>query len=382
MRRLWLCALLLAALCLTPFPAAGEDVQAAVSTQLDELDLRALTQAARRQTLVTGEPLALLRTLASGKPLLTAAQALAWLCEQAAGTLRASLWRLTRLLIPALIMGLAQQLQGAFSRALVAKSCLYAGSLLALGFLVADMAEHVALARDSVDSMSSTMQALFPLLTTLLAAVGGTASAAFYQPAVVAAGGTMTALIQGVTLPFTVGMAVLGMVGSLCEGFRVGRLRALFKQVASWTLGAAFTVFIGVMTVQGLSLAAVDGVSIRTAKYAIDNGIPIVGGMFADTVDTLVGCSLLIKNAVGALGLGLLLGVMAAPMLQTALTMFLYRATAAVLEPVCDSPLGRCIGDMADSYLLLFVIQLCVGAMFILLVAQMLVVGNLTVMLR
>ena len=51
----------------------------------------------------------------------------------------------------------------------------------------------------------------------------------------------------------------------------------------------------------GRSAAAVDGVSIRTAKYAMDNFIPIVGGMFADTVDTLVGCSLIVQNAVGVM---------------------------------------------------------------------------------
>ena len=38
--------------------------------------------------------------------------------------------------------------------------------------------------------------------------------------------------------------------------------------------------------------------------------------------------------------------------------------------------------DFSDVLMLLFVIQLSVGAMFVLLVAQMLAVGNLTVMLR
>lgn len=107
--------------------------------------------------------------------------------------------------------------------------------------------------------------------------------------------------------------------------------------MAEWTLGFGFTVFIGVMTVQGVSAAAVDGVSIRTAKYAMDNFIPIVGGMFADTVDTLVGCSLIVQNAVGVLGLILLLGALAAPLLRTVATMFLYRAASALLQPIGDS---------------------------------------------
>ena len=90
------------------------------------------------------------------------------------------------------------------------------------------------------------------------------------------------------------------------------------------------------MTVQGVSAAAVDGVSIRTAQYAMDNFIPIVGGMFADPVDTLVGCSLIVQHAVGALGLILLLGALAAPLLRTVATMFLYRAASPFLQPIGD----------------------------------------------
>ena len=55
---------------------------------------------------------------------------------------------------------------------------------------------------------------------------------------------------------------------------------------------------------------------------------------------------------------------------------------AALLEPLSDDRASGCIQDFSDILMLLFVIQLSVGAMFLLLVAQMLVVGNLTVMLR
>ena len=138
------------------------------------------------------------------------------------------------------------------------------------------------------------------------------------------------------------------------------------------------------MVINGMNqgFVAVDGVSIRTAKYAMDNFIPVVGGMFADTVDTLVGSSLLIQNAVGVLGLLLLLGRLMIPLLRTVAAMLLYRAVAAVLEPMSDSPLCGCIGDYSEVFSLLFIIQLSVGAMFLLLVAQLVMVGHMTVMLR
>lgn len=379
MKRAWL---ILALLLLWPAPGRCESVQTAVEQQVATLDLAALTRAQERQSLVQGDLSELIRGLAGGKSVMDGPSLLQWLLSGFTDTLRRSLWRVTRLLVPALLMGVMEQLRGTLTHGAALRACQYAGLLVVLGFLAADLTEHAALAKEAISGMADTMQALFPLLVTLLAAVGGTASAAFFQPTVVAACGTMTALIQNATLPLATGTAVLTVVGCLCPTLHVDRLRRLFTQAAHWTLGVSFTVFIGVTIVQGLGTAAVDGVSIRTAKYALDNFIPIVGGMFADTVDTLVGCSLLIKNALGVVGLLLLVGRMLAPMLQTVCAMLLYRAAAAVLEPVSDSALCRCIGEFSEVFMLLFIIQLSVGAMFLLLVAQMLVVGNLTVMLR
>ena len=91
------------------------------------------------------------------------------------------------------------------------------------------------------------------------------------------------------------------------------------------------------------------------------------------------------ENIVFAIGIKLiclLLGALAAPLLRTVVTMFLYRAASALLQPIGDSPLARGMGDYAEVFSLLFIIQLSVGAMFLLLVAQLLTVANLTVMLR
>lgn len=53
--------------------------------------------------------------------------------------------------------------------------------------------------------------------------------------------------------------------------------------------------FLGAMSLQGVTSASIDGVAIRAAKYAVDNFVPVVGGMFSDTMDTLVGCTLIVK---------------------------------------------------------------------------------------
>lgn len=375
----WLLPLLLFLLLLPTPSAQATSLEESVDETLSGLDLTAFQQALEESQLFAQDAATLLKALASGQAVMTGEDALRWLASTAAGLFRDTLWRMTRLLVPALIAAVAEQLHLQRNAAGAAH---YGGLLMTLGFLVADLKAYTELCQQSVAGMAGLMQALFPLLVTLLAAVGGTASSLFYQPAVMAAAGSMTALVQQATMPLAVSVAVLTMVSGLSNQLRVGKLCKLFRQAADWTLGLGFTVFIGVMTVQGLSAAAVDGVSIRTAKYAMDNFIPVVGGMFADTVDTLVGSSLLIQNAVGVLGLLLLLARLMTPLLRTVAAMLLYRAVAAVLEPMTDSPLCSCISQYSEVFSLLFIIQLSVGAMFLLLVAQLVMVGHFTVMLR
>ena len=154
------------------------------------------------------------------------------------------------------------------------------------------------------------------------------------------------------------------MLTHLGDGLKVSRLAGLVRQLATWTLGGSFTAFIGVLVTRGVTAAAV------------------VGGLFADTVDTLVGSAMLVQSALGMTGLLLLIASCAAPLCQTLAAGLMYRLAAALMEPVGDGPLSRCIHDFSGVIMLLFVIELCAAAMFVMLIAQVVAVSSMTVMLR
>lgn len=362
--------------------AAGEGLEGALEQTLDALPLQDWQQT-YDQVFPKGEGLKeVLLRLARGEMTLDGAEVVRSLGERLLSNLAASLGRMARLVAPAIFCGVLDRLKTAFSRGALGESLNMGCFLLLAGVLASDLGAYMRLTHQAVGAMADLMQALFPLLLTLLAAVGGRAGAAFFQPAVVAASGTMIALVRSITLPLALSGGVVTVLNHLSPRMRIGRLGSLLQGGAKWTLGISFTVFMSVTTLQSLGAAAADGVSLRTAKYAVDNFVPVVGGMFADTMDTLVGASLLIKNALGLTGLLLLLTAAAGPLLETLAAAMLYRACAALLEPLAETRIPGCIQEFADVLMLLFVIQLSVGAMFLLLIAQMLVVGNLTVMLR
>lgn len=372
-------ALLLILLLLLPVPAQAESLSSAIGAVIDSLDVSTLEDALQHEDpfQATGGLKATLAAIARGEMTLSFDQVIQMAVGRFASAAAGSLWRLTRLVAPALLWSILRRLTGKSGEA--GKAVCY---LLVCVFLARDLSDHMALCTSSVDKMSSGMQGLFPILLTMMAAVGGSAGSALMQPAIVAAAGSMTGFIRHVTLPLATAAAVLTMLCHLGQGLKLSRLAELAHQAATWTLGFCFTAFIGVIMTRGVTAAAVDGVTIRTAKYALDNFIPVVGGLFADTVDTLVGSSMLVQSALGVTGFILVFSWAMAPLCQTLAAAVMYKLAAALMQPVADGELAQCIYDFSKVLMLLFIIQLCVAAMFLLLIAQLIAVSGMTMMLR
>lgn len=237
-------------------------------------------------------------------------------------------------------------------------------------------------ARNTITDMTQRMGQLLPMLLTLLTAVGGSASSAFLHPVVVAASGSMVVLAREVILRLVMCTCAVTTVNHLSDRAHLTRMAHLLRGAVCWLLGVSFTVFLGAMSVQGVCSASIDGVAIRAAKYAVDNFVPVVGGMFSDTMDTLVGCTLIVKNALGVAAMLVLAATLMSPLLRTLAVVAVLKLSAAILEPVADGEIVRAIGDFSGTIVLFLITMLCVGTMYFLLIVQLVLVGNLTVMLR
>ena len=235
---------------------------------------------------------------------------------------------------------------------------------------------------EAITDTTEKMNRILPLLLTLLTAVGGSASSVFLHPVVVAASGSMVYLAREVVLRLVMCTCAVTTVNHLSDRAHLSRLAQLLKSAVCWLLGVSFTIFLGTMSIQGICSASFDGVAIRAAKYAIDNFVPIVGGMFADTMDTLVGCTLIVKNALGVTAMLILGGVMMLPIVRAFSVAAVMKICAALLEPVAQKETVDAIEDFSGLIVLFLVTMLCVFTMYFLLIVQILLVGNLTVMLR
>lgn len=234
----------------------------------------------------------------------------------------------------------------------------------------------LTLTSDTLQNIKAQMDVAFPILLTVLTAIGGVTSVSVYQPAVAVLSGTIINIFTNILMPIFIFKLVFSIVGNLSNNVKLDKFASFFSSLFKWIVGGVFTVFSAFLAIQGITAGSVDGISFRTAKYAIKNSIPLVGSYLSDGLNLIVASSVLIKNAVGAAGLVLLFATIIVPVLNLVVFMLSLKLVAAVLEPITDSRISNFISMLAKSISLLIVLILGCAFMYLLMTGMIMLSAN------
>ncbi len=238
-----------------------------------------------------------------------------------------------------------------------------------------DFSALLAQGRAVTERMVNFYQAVLPTMLALMTSMGGAHSAMMMSELSLTATGFLAGFVETVLFAVLGFAAALACLNNFAPEIRLGRALKLLRTGIHWCLGISFTVFLGLLTAQGATSSSYDGVTLRAAKYAIDKFVPVVGGVFKDTADTLVGCSVVVKNAVGVVGLAGLALLILEPCLEILMTLSAYRLCAAALDPLGETRIVSALCDFADILTTLFILIISVGAMFFVFIAALMRVG-------
>lgn len=275
-----------------------------------------------------------------------------------------------------------QTLQGAFERKAVSNVAYAITYTVMIIIAINSFSVAIGYAKSAITGMIDFMVAMIPLLLTLLASMGSIASASILHPLIIFMIHTVGTLIYAVVFPLLFFSSVLHIVSSLNEKYKVTQLANLLRNVSVGLLGVLLTVFLGVITIQGATSGVTDGVTIRTAKYVAGNFVPIVGGLFSDAADTVISASLLVKNAIGLVGVIIIILLCAFPAIKILTLAFIYNLSAAVLQPLGESPISVCLETIGKNMIYVFAALAAVGFMFFLAVTIIIAAGNVSIMMR
>lgn len=220
--------------------------------------------------------------------------------------------------------------------------------------------------REMISQINGFTELLLPPMTALLASAGAAGGAGALQPAGAMVTGGLGMLLQNIILPLVILWSVVLLIGQLSKHIKLGEMSGFLKSCINWGLGVSFTVLAGVIAIQGLSAAAYDGVSIRAIKYAISTGVPVIGGMVGESVNMVLSCSILIKSAIGILGLLVICGMLLGPCIKIVSMILILKGFSAITAPFADEGLAGCVKGIADAFKILAVTLFGVGLVYFL----------------
>jgi len=289
---------------------------------------------------------------------------------------------LGKLIVLAMICVLLQNLQSAFVESTIGKLSYGITYLLLITIAVSSFILVVETGRLAIERMVIFVQALLPILLTLLAAMGGFTSAAFIHPFMIVAITAILTIINIIVFPMIHFYAVLSVVSHISEKFKLSQLAALIKDITMGIMMLCMTLFVGALSFQGVTGVVADSLALRTAKFLTGSFIPVVGSMLTDALEAIIGTSILLKNAIGLVGVLVLMVIWIFPMLQILVIGIIYRLAGALVQPFGESQIGDALETMSKCINLVFAAVAAVGLMFFIGISIIIALGNVTVMMR
>lgn len=287
-----------------------------------------------------------------------------------------------KLLFLAVLCAMLQNLQNSFEHSSISLLSYSVCFIFMLVIALTVFYNALNLAKQTVGYMVGFMEALLPLLISLLAGVGALTSASLFTPLMLFMISSISVIVKDVVLPLFFLTAALECLNYLSDNYRLSNLSSILKQAGMIILGFSMVLFIGIITIQGAAGSVADGLALRTAKFATATFVPVVGKMFADTVELVMGASLLLKNAVGIFGVIVVFMICIFPLIKLLSLILVIKISGALVQPMGDEKMAKCLDSMGNNLLLVFGAVLTVALMFFLAIAMIIAVGSAAMMLR
>lgn len=290
------------------------------------------------------------------------------------GAVKDSLPALIAIFAVALLYSVVGGLSGGFLRKSTTELIYFACYATMISILAVKVASLLTSAASTVKSMQSLMNAAFPVLLTLLTALGSVTSATVYRPMTAVLAEGVTTVVTTVVLPLFIAATVVGIVGNLSKNIKLNKLTSFFTGCANFILGGVFGIFATFLSVQGLTGAIADTVSVKTAKFALQSYVPLLGGYLSDGFDLVLAGLVLIKNSAGLVITLLILSAIAVPVIEIAVFSLGLKLVSGLIEPFCDERFCTMLSGVSKNLGVLIAIVLGVGFMFV--VTVMLIVAT------
>ena len=270
---------------------------------------------------------------------------------------QSSLKGLVSILIIVVIHSILKSISDSLENENISKMIFYVQYILIVTIIMSNFSDVINLVKETTTNLTSYINILIPLLVSLMIYTGSITTTSILQPLI---------------------LFIINLIGNLVQDLLI----PLILSGTVWVLGVVLTVFVGVVSLEGTLASSVDGITAKTAKAIVSSGIPVVGKVLGDVIDSVLGCGVILKNAVGFVGVIVILGICILPIIKLSILTISYKLVAALCEVVADEKIVNLLDEISDIFKVLLAIVISISFMVIIGVTVLIKMSNIGMMYK
>ena len=289
---------------------------------------------------------------------------------------------LISILVIIVIHGILKSITDILENSNVSQIIYFVQYILIVTLIMSNFTEIIKLIKETANNLVGFINLLMPLLLTLMVYTGNITTSSVLEPIVLFISNFIGNIIVDALIPIVLIIVVFSIISKISDRVQVEKISKFLKSGVVWFLGIVLTIFVGVVSLEGTLSSSVDGVTAKTAKAAVSSVIPVVGKVLGDVVDSVLGCGVVLKNAVGVVGVIVIIGICILPVLKIATLSIMYSLASAVVQPVADDKIVKLLDEMSGVFKLLLAILCSLSVILIIGVTLVIKISNSGMMYR
>lgn len=264
----------------------------------------------------------------------------------------------------------------------ISKLIYYVQYIAIVTVVMSNFSDIINLIKDTNQNLVGFMNSLIPILVSLMLYTGSIATTSILEPIILFMINFIGNLVQDILIPIILIITSISIISKISDKVQIEKISKFLKSSTIWFLGLVLTIFVGVVSLEGTLSSSVDGITAKTAKTLVSSAVPVVGKILGDVVDSVLGCGLILKNAVGFVGVIIIVGICILPILKLSVLTFSYKLVASISEVIADSKIVKLLDEISDIFKILLAILVSISFMVIIGTTLLVKMSNTGMMFR
>ncbi len=295
---------------------------------------------------------------------------------------QAGIKSLVSILVIIIIHSILKSISESLENDNISKLIYYVQYIAIVTIIMSNFSDIINLVKETSTNLIGFMNTLIPVLVSLMLYTGSITTTSILEPIILFMINFIGNLVQDILIPIILIITAISIISKISDNVQVEKIAKFLKSSTVWFLGLVLTVFVGVVSLEGTLASSVDGITAKTAKTVVSSAVPVVGKILGDVIDSVLGCGVVLKNAVGFLGVIIIIGICILPILKLTVLTFSYKLVSSISEVVADAKIVKLLDQIADIFKILLAILISISFMVVIGTTLLVKMSNIGMMFR